>query len=269
MRAWYLPTWVNERDAGDVADRPDVLGGPQPLVDLDPARGISSPSGLEPVDVRPAAGRDAAAGRTAARVPSASSRLLAGRPARPARRAGCRRRPRAAPPRRAAAASASTRGSSRSSPWTSVTCEPTRWKNCASSQPTGPPPSTSSALGDLERLGRLDVRPVVDLIEPRRSAARPADEPVAITSRSYAQLLPPTWTTPGSRDDRVAAHELGIAASRATRPGTSRRVRRRGRATRRSPAGSISPTSSAPWEWRAAAASSGARSIVFVGMQAQ
>src|SRR5581483_10191328 len=47
-----------ERDAGDVADRPHALAGAAALVDLDPRASDRQPEPLEPLDVRPAAGGD-------------------------------------------------------------------------------------------------------------------------------------------------------------------------------------------------------------------
>ena len=103
------------------------------------------------------------------------------------------------------AASASMRVSSRSSAWTSVTFEPTRAKNCASSHPTGPPPSTTSASG-------TSVVSVASTFVQYSSSPGmggiAGSEPVAITSRSYSSSCSPTLTTPGRVDDRVAAHEL-------------------------------------------------------------
>ena len=66
------------RDAGDVAERPDVLGRAHPLVDLDPAPADRQAERLEPVDVRPASGGDeqpverdlAAVARVSTRRPS-------------------------------------------------------------------------------------------------------------------------------------------------------------------------------------------------------
>ena len=44
--------------------------------------------------------------------------------------------------------------------------DPIRRKNCASSTPTAPPPSTTRLIGHRARPDRLAVRPVLDVVEP-------------------------------------------------------------------------------------------------------
>ena len=92
-------------------------------------------------------------------------------------------------------------------------------------------------------------------------------EPVAITSRSYSSSRSPTSTTPGrvtTASPRTSSQRC--PASHSTCEESSRSATRSRHAN--TPAGSSVPGSS-PGARRASATSSGARSIVFVGMQAQ
>src|SRR5437588_1212032 len=103
---------------------------------------------------------------------------------------------------------------------------------------------------------------------PLTTGGTTGEEPVAITSRSYGSSRPSTVTTPGSAttpSPRTSAQRFDsrkATCEASSRPSTTRSRQRKTSAA-------SSPPTCKPGACRAAATSSGARSIVFVGMQAQ
>ena len=95
------------------------------------------------------------------------------------------------------AASASDLGEIRSAPWTIVTFEPKREKVCASSSPTGPPPTTSidSRSSVSSRAETWSSQPVSSRPSIGGTAVR---DPVATRTRSADSRVPFTWIVCGS-----------------------------------------------------------------------
>ena len=195
-----------EPDARDVADRPDAVARAKAVVDRDPAPGDLDLELLEPepVDVRATARRDEQPLGLECLIPSeleadVPSRSL--RPARPAASTSTRTPSSSSRSRSRLPASGSSLASTRSWLSTSVTSEPMRRKNCASSAPTGPPPSTTRLRGHA-----LDPDCVAC-----SSSTRRASSPSTVRNRRRR----------ARRDDELVVRELAIA-----RPRRSRRVRR-------------------------------------------
>ena len=235
-----------------------------------PRRRDRQPERLEPVDVRPAAGRDEQPVERRARCRPRASALPLVDAARPARRGGCRRRPRAAPSATSAAASASTRERMRASP-----CDERHLRADALEElrelaaDRARRRARRAAPGTSRRLGRLDVRPVVDRLEPvdrrdrrrragrdhepvvraapcRRPGRRPARRHVASPRTSSASCDASHSTCEeSSRSATMSRHAKIFCGSSVAGCDRAERARVRPRA------------------------SSGARSIVFVGMHAQ
>ena len=256
------------RDPGDVAERPDVLGRAHALVDLDPAAARSS----------------ARAARARRRSASGRSRGAAGRTA-----AGCR--PQVTTVTRDAfgarsepdldAVLAQRLGDERGRVGVDAREEPLvalderhlradaleELRELAADRAATE--HERAAPGTSSRLGRLDVRPVVDLRRARRSAGRPAtSRSRSRAGRSEAPGRRPA-RTPGSVTIGVAAHELGVAGLEPLDLGAvvalgddvapREDLLRIERCRLRSPRACAAPRLT----------SSGARSIVFVGMHAQ
>ena len=189
MPAWYIAMWVNAPDAGDVADRPQPVARPHPLVDLrSPAPCGSSPTVSTPSSPT-RAWRPTLTSSSAPRtdVPSSRSTVtLVGVPARPAtalapsaqldavRRAGPPRRPRRPPAPRAAAAG--------------------RW-----------PRRRSPRAVAGEHLGQLEPdRAAAEHDQRRRARARPRS--------------PRGWSSSGCRPARRSAVRRGPSRWRPRRP---------------------------------------------------
>ncbi len=166
-----------------------------------------------------------------------------------------------------AAASASTRGSNRSTAWTSVTCEPTRAKNCASSQPTGPPPSTTNERGTSSASVASTFVQYGTCSSPG-IGGNAGEDPVAITNRSYGSSCPSTRTRPGSAttaSPRTSSQRWPSSHSTCEESSRSATTSRQARTAGTSSSAGVP----IPGVRRVAATSSGPRSIVFVGMHAQ
>ena len=245
-----------ERDAGDVAERPDVLRRAQPLVDLDPALGRScsrAARGRGP----PTFGRRpvATSRRSASTIePSASVSRMPGstfstaapvRTSMPSSRktscddlAGLRRA-------RGRGGAARARSASPSSPCGRRTARARRRRGRRPS-----PRGSRAPRASASRPGSSSTRPP----SSPSTGGIAGDEPVATTSRSYSSSRPSTSTTPGRATRAVAAHEraallleplqlVGVVpvarrSSRATarrppRRAAPVRARARGRATTR------------------------------------
>ena len=232
-----------QRDAGDVADRPDVLGGAHPLVDLDAASGSmaspseSSPSrlGRRPVASEQAVERDPG-------VVGEHDVVTVDRRS-PSHRAGCRRRPRAGPPATSAAASGVD---ARQEPVVRLDERDLRahareeLRQLAADRPAAEHDQRRRYLG---RLGRFDVRPVVDRRAPGWAGSPAWSRSRSRAGRTRARARRPRRRPAGSR--RRHRERARSADRRATSPARSRPARRRGRATRRRPPGRASAGSSA------------------------
>ncbi len=136
--------------------------------------------------------------------------------------------------------SRSSRASTRSWYSRSVTSEPSRRKNCASSTPTRPPPSTTRLAGHAARPDRIAVRPVFDVGRaPRREGATATTRSRRRGGRTRARVRRPRRHPRARRAPRrVRARHSGLRASPRARsrharpsPGraTTRRARRRSR----------------------------------------
>ena len=172
--------------------------------------------------------------------------------------------------------SGSSAGTSRSACWTIVTLAPKRENTCASSQPTGPPPSTTSDPGTsstatASRLVQYGVSaspstggtagsvPVLSTT-PRR-AVNTCSVPsgvATVTSRGAVSLPQPRTKVPPALSNRSTAtrsSQLSVASSR----------------MRRATGAQSCVTSAAPASTdtrRASPSASVARIIIFVGMHA-
>ena len=153
-----------------------------------------------------------------------------------------------------APASSWMRPSSRGPCSTTVTREPSRAKNCASSEPTGPPPSTA----------RLSGTSCVEVASTGGIAGR---DPVATTSRSYSSSCPSTSTTPG-RATRASPRTKAqrCPSSQSSWPWSSQSLVTQSRHDQTPSASGCS--GARPGARSSDDESSAARSIVFVGMHA-
>ena len=217
---------------GDVADRPDVLGGPHPLVDLDPrARPIVEPERVEPVDVRPPARRDQQPlerqPRRRRQAPTCCS-LDRARPSAPSADLDAVLAERLVDERRRLGVDA------RQEPVAALDERDLR---------AHPGEELSQLAADrARRRARAAIRAPRWSRSPRRSSSsrrRRARGSAGSRARSRsrsragrsAARVPSTRTTPGPRPTRVAAHELAALAGEPLDLRRRRRARRPGRAS--------------------------------------
>ena len=166
-RAWYLPRWVRSPTPAtspmaqmpSPARRRSSTRTPRSVIST-PSCSSPSPStfGRRPVATSSARTRAPRRTRGAGGCPSAACSTCSAFASRRTRMPSCSNRSRSSVP-----ASASSRASTRSWFSTSVTSDPIRRKNCASSTPTAPPPSTTRLVGHHARPDRVAVRPVLDV----------------------------------------------------------------------------------------------------------
>ena len=211
--AWYTAMCGEGPLPGDVADRPQPVGGAEPVVDGDRAAvGVEADAGdAERRPGRPrgrwrrAAARLAAARRRRASTVDAVRRARAPTARRPrcARRCLRARTPRrSARPPRAPRARAAGRLPRRPSPST-----PNRAKTWASSRPTAPPPRTTSDAGSSS------ASTASRLVQYSTCRARgSAGSPGACRSRARRRGGPRTCgrrpaTRPGTVEAAAATHE--------------------------------------------------------------
>ena len=94
----------------------------------------------------------------------------------------------------------------------------------------------------LARLGRVDVRPVVDVLEPVERRDRPATSPSRARACRTAARVPSTCDDARARGTSRRRARAPRPVRRATRPARSRRARRRCRASAKIACASSSPT---------------------------
>ena len=166
-------------------------------------------------------------------------------------------------------ASGSDLGESRSAPCTIVTFEPKREKICASSRPTGPPPTTSIDSGSSvsSSAETWSSQPVSSSPSIGGTAVR---DPVATRTRSAFSCVPFTWIVCGSTNEPVpskvawpapCSRSIQVSAetiSESFRAFTFARLVRAG------PTSMPSGSASVSMSW----ASSAATRYAFVGLQA-
>ncbi len=256
MRAWYLPTCVN-RGAADVQSpiahtffaarmRSSTSMPPRPIVRPSSSRPMSCAIGRRPVatsrrsasTVEPSDSRR----RTPGSTPSTATSSRTSMPSE--RKTSAISSP----------ASACTRPSNRGPCSITVTFDPMRAKNCASSAPTGPPPITA-------RLARTSCARVASWFTA-------GSEPVATTSRSYGTSVPSTSTTPArATPPRPRTNAQRWPSSHSSWSASSQSLVTQSRQLQ-TPAGSTR-SGSRPGARSSDDASSAARSIVFVGIHAK
>ena len=244
------------RDARDVADRPDVLGRAQPLVDLDAARRIRRPSasspstfGLRPVATSTRSKRRERPPASASRRPSADlDAVLLERRVDERRRLGVHA------------------GQEPLGVLDERHLRPHAREELRQLAADRPAAEDEQRARHLRRLGRLAVRPVVEALD-RRPGRRATSRWRSRAGRRAARA-PSTRTSPGSAttpSPRTSAQRLRSSQStcdESSRSATTSRQREDRRGVEPRPA--VTPACA-----RVAATSSVARSIVFVGMQAQ
>ncbi len=242
MRAWYFPTWVNSAMPVTSPIAQTFFGGPQALVDLDPALRHREPERLEALGVRLAARRDE---QPVERAPSSPS----SRTSAPSSTAAAW-----APTRSSIAVVAQAVGDERGRLGVDARQDPVAALD--ERHPRADPREELRELaadraaaehgqrpGHLRRLGRLDVRPEVDRVEPRdrrdrrarsRSRSRAGRRP---SSRPVDRRRGPARTTvasPRTSSQPLALEPLDLRGVVALRDVVAPRERRRpGRARRR------------------------------------